>query len=266
MSRTFRLRSYEALRSTSALLAVVCAAALISSCSQSAAGSNDAHPAPGTPDAIIAHYYRAIGGYDRLENITSRQMWGVYSEGKFSATTDMAWKRPAFRRVNVHAPGYDYSEGFDGLTWEYGFQSKKFIVDTGAAANAGRRGAEFDESFVDYARKGHKVDVVGAERFGERPAHRLRVTLTDGWEKEYLFDDSTGLILALRKAMPVHATGAPVTSVSVYEDWRPEGGVLQPHRFIERELRTDRLMTTLQWDSIRTNIELGARDIGRPAH
>jgi hypothetical protein len=247
-------------------IALACAlgAALLVACTHSAPRASEVTTAPDTPDAIIAHYYRAIGGYDRLEHITSRRMWGVYSEGKFSATTDMAWKRPAWRRVNVHAPGYDYSEGFDSLTWEYGFQSKKFIIDTGAAAKAGRRGAEFDESFVDYAAKGHRVSLVGAERFADRPAHRIRVVLADGWEKEYIFDDSTGLIAALRKAMPVHATGAPVTSVTVYEDWRAEGGVLQPRRFIERELASGRLMNTLQWDSIRTNLDLGERELGRP--
>ena len=66
--------------------------------------------------------------------------------------------------------------------------------------------------------------------------------------------------------MPVHATGAPVTSVTVYEDWRDAGGVLQPHRFVERELQTGRLMNTLQWDSIRTNVDLGERELGRPNH
>jgi hypothetical protein len=190
----------------------------------------------------------------------------VYSEGKFLATTDMLWKRPNLRRVNVHAPGYDYAEGFDGETWEYGFQSQKFIIDTGAAEAAGRRGAEFDESFVDYAGKGHTVGVVGAERLEDRPAHRIRVSLADGWQKEYVFDDSTGLILALKKAMPVHATGAPVTSLTMYEDWRSEGGILQPHRFIERELPSGRLMNSLQWDSIRTNVSLSERDLGRPPH
>jgi hypothetical protein len=217
-----------------------------------------------TPDAIFAHYFRAIGGRDRLEHIESRHMWGVYSEGKLIANTDMVWKRPAWRRVNVHAPGFDYSEGFDGRTWEYSFQRQQLIVDTGAAADAGRRGAEFDESFVDYATKGHQVSVLGAESFGDRQAHRVRVALADGWEKQYLFDDSTGLILALRKAMPIHATGAPVTSVTTYEDWRSEGGVLQPHRFAERELESGRLLNSLQWDSIRTNVDVGARELGRP--
>jgi len=198
--------------------ALVCAlgAAIIVACTHSGPRASETAPAADSPDAIIAHYYRAIG--------------------------------------------------FDSLTWEYGFQTGKMIIDTGAAADAGRRGAEFDESFVDAASKGHQVSLVGAERFADRPSHRLRVSLADGWEKEYVFDDSTGLIVALRKAMPVHATGAPVTSVTVYDDWRAEGGVLQPHRFIERELQTNRLMSTLQWDSIRTNIDLGERELGRPAH
>ena len=217
-----------------------------------------------TPDAIFARYFRAVGGRDRLEHIESRHMWGVYSEGTLVAKTDIVWKRPAWRRVNVHAPGFDYSEGFDGRTWEYSFQRQQLVVDTGAAADAGRRGAEFDDSFVDYATKGHEVSVLGAETFGDRQAHRVRVALADGWEKQYLFDDSTGLILALRKAMPIHATGAPVTSVTTYEDWRSEDGVLQPHRFAERELQSGRLLNSLQWDSIHTNVHVGARELGRP--
>ena len=234
------------------------------SCSHSHQGAADPHAAAPTPEAIFAHYFRAIGGRDRLHRVESRHMWGVYSEGTLTAKTDIVWKRPMWRRVNVHAPGFDYSEGFDGRTWEYNFQSRKLVVDTGAAADAGRRGAEFDESFVGFARKGNQVSMVGAESFENRQAHRVRVALADGWVKEYLFDDSTGLILALRKAMPIHATGAPVTSVTTYEDWRAEGGVLQPHRFVERELQGGRLLNSLQWDSIRTNVDVGARELGRP--
>ena len=217
-----------------------------------------------TPDAIFARYYRAVGGRDRLEQVKTRRMWGVYSEGTLTANTDMAWKRPSSRRVNVHAPGFEYSEGFDGRTWEYSFQTKRLVIDTGVAADAGRRGAEFDESFVDYAGKGHQVSVLGAESFDGRAAHRVRVVLQDGWAKEYVFDDSTGLILALRKAMPLHATGAPITSVTTYDDWRNEGGILQPHRFVEREVASGKLMNSLKWDSIVVNVGVTARELERP--
>lgn len=240
-------------------------AMIVVSCSRTRSPANKRPASEPTAEEIIARYYRAIGGRDRLASITTRHMWGTYSEGSLTAHTDMAWKRPALRRVNVHAPGFDYSEGFDGETWEYNFQKQQLVVDTGAAADAGRRGAEFDESFVDYARKGHAVRMVGAESFADRPAHRLRVTLADGWQKEYVFDDATALIVALRKAMPIHATGPAVTSTTSYEDWREEGNVLQPHRFTEHDVQTGRLLNTLQWDSIRTNVSLSASELGRPA-
>jgi hypothetical protein len=216
-------------------------------------------------DSVFNHYYRAIGGRERLEGVVTRRMWGTYSEGALVARTDMAWRRPALRRVNVHAPGFDYSEGFDGDTWEFNFQTHTLVVDTGAAADAGRRGAEFDESFVAYARKGHRVAVLGVEQFEGRPAYRVRVTLADGWLKEYLFDQESGLIVAVRKAMPIHASGPAVETLSSYEDWRPTlGGVLlQAHRFVERESRTGRVLNTLQWDSVRTNVTLKPWQLGR---
>jgi len=258
--------SMPLLRRTALIIASASLVASIGAGSRASAREREPSPGAATVDEIIAHYYRAIGGHDRLEQVVTRHMWGAYSEGTLEAKTDIVWKRPALRRVNVHAPGFDYSEGFDGKTWEYNFQKHQLVVDTGAAADAGRRGAEFDESFVDYAAKGHTVQLVGAESFGSRPAHRVRVTLADGWQKEYVFDDSTGLILALRKAMPLHATGPAITSITGYEDWRPEGGVLQPHRFAEHDVLSGKLMNTLQWDSIRTNVRLTSGELGRPAH
>lgn len=220
---------------------------------------------PPTADQVLAHYYRSVGGLDRIQAVTDRHMWGTYSEGKFTATTDMVWRRPDLRRVNVHAPGYDYSEGYDGQTWEYNFQTQTLIIDTAAAADAGRRGAEFDESFIGSAGKGHRVELLGVEQFANRPAYRVRVTLADGWVKEYLFDQESGLIVALRKAMPIHATGPAVESLTTYEDWRDTGGLLEPYRFVERERSTGRLMNTLQWDSIKTGVSPGAEELGRPS-
>jgi hypothetical protein len=264
VSRLIHRARFSRARTTVLFSAMV--AASIAGCHRTSPREPVASSKAESADDIIARYYRAIGGHDRLAGITTRHMWGTYSEGSLTASTDIVWKRPMIRRVNVHAPGFDYAEGFDGKTWEYNFQKQQLVIDTGAAADAGRRGAEFDESFVDYPAKGHTVQLLGAESFAGRPAHRIRVTLADDWQKEYVFDDGTGLIVALRKAMPIHATGPAVTSVTAYEDWRKEGGLLQPHRFTERDVQSDRLLNTLQWDSIRTNVSLSARELGRPAN
>lgn len=254
--RKTRARVVRALAFVLAVIAVACAP-----------GTRVARRTPTrlpSVDEVLGRYFRAVGGEERLLSVRSRQMWGTYSEGAMTARTDIAWQRPSTRRVNIHAPGFEYSEGFDGRTWEFNFRTNHLVVDTGAAEAAGRRGAEFDESFVDYRMKGHRVAMIGSERFEGRDAYRLRVSLTDGWEKDYLFDQESGLIVAVRKAMPVHASGPAVESMSTYEDWRETGGLLQPHRFSEREVVSGRLMNTLQWDSIRVNGAMRADQLARP--
>ena len=240
-------------------------AALLQCCAQAPSVVSGVAGALPPVDSVFASYYRAIGGLNQLQAVSTRRMWGTYTEGSFIARTDIAWRRPGTRRVNVHAPGFDYSEGYDGRTWEYSSQSRRLVVDTGAAADAGRRGAESDEAFVDYVQKGHRVALLGADSVAGRPVYRVRVSLADGWEKEYLFDQRTGLIVAVRKAMPIHARGPAIASLTSYEDWRLCGGLLQPHRFIEREVGTGRLLNTLQWDSVRLNVLLAPQELGRPA-
>ncbi len=93
----------------------------------------------------------------------------------------------------------------------------------------------------------------------------MGVTLADGWEKEYFFDTKTHLIVALRKSMPVHATGAAVVSLSYYGDWRRDGAVLEPHAFVEREVKTGRTMNALHWDAIELNAELSPSELQAPA-
>lgn len=218
-------------------------------------------PAPDTvaSDSIIARYYAAIGGRAALLADTTLRLSGHYEEGDFKAQTTMLWKRPNFRRVTATLPdGYSHVEAFDGSDeWEFSDRfSRPVQHDTGAAERAGRRGAEFDESFVDFRAKGHHVESSGTSVLESRPVNQLRVTLADGWIKEYYFDANTGLLIALRKAMPLHAQGADVVSLSFFRDYRRVGNVLRPFASEERNVATGKLMNTLRWDSIESNVTI----------
>ena len=226
--------------------------------------SSPVSPAAAPADSLIGLYYDAVGGLDAIRAIGSRRMRGTYVEGQLHATTDIAWRRPKLRRVNVHAPGFEYSEGYDGVTWEYNFQLKRAVLDTGIAAETGVRGAEFDEPFVEYRAKGHRVELLGLTSLAGHDAIHLRVALADGWQKEYYFDPVTHLIVAMRKAMPIHAIGSAVQTLTRYDDWRLEAGVLQPHRFVERIVSTGEALNTLQWDRIESNVALASAELCPP--
>ena len=219
---------------------------------------------PATTDAIIARYYSGIGGRDSLLADTTIRMAGSYQEGDFKATGTMVWRRfPLARRVAVTGPdGFPYIEIFDSKhTWEFSERfHKPAQLDTGAAERAGRRGAEFDESFVDFASKGNRVESRGRTTLDGHDVYQLHVTLADGWEKDYYFDAATGLIFAMRKAMPLHAKGADIESLSYFSDYRKAGHVLRPFLIDERNTKTGKLMNTVHWNTIDSNapVQTGA--------
>lgn len=225
--------------------------------------------ASGTAEAIIARYYAAIGGHDSLIADTTLRMSGSYQEGDFKAAGTILWRRsPLARRVAVTAPdGFAYVEIFDGKhEWEFSERfSKPADLDTGAAERAGVRGSEFDESFVDYASKGHRVESRGKTLLDGHDVYQLHVVLADGWEKEYYFDAATGLIFAMRKAMPLHAKGSDIESLSYFSDYRKAGHVLRPFRAEERNTKTGKLMNTVIWNTIEANVPVRSAAFIPPA-
>ena len=88
--------------------------------------------------------------------------------------------------------------------------------------------------------------------------------LQDGWAKDYYLDTKSYLIVALRKAMPLHATGPDIESLTMYEDYKPVAGVLYPHSFVERNTRTGDIMNTLHWKQIEANVEIDDRQFNPP--
>jgi len=187
-------------------------------------------------------------------------MRGVYTEGTFIASTVMERLRPNFRVVTVDG----YCEGFDGSAWELNTHSHGIVRTSGDAAAASRRGAEFDESFVDAAQKHTKIELIGERVIGSTRVWLLRATLPDGWRKDYYLDERTGLISGLEVSMPIHARGKPVTSISLYADYRRVNGVLFPFRQVERDVKTGATMNVLQWNSIEANPGIKESDFHPP--
>ena len=217
-------------------------------------------------DRLINQHLRARGGYKKIKAIRSLRLTGTYQEGKDTFGTYIEWKRPYFRVVVVGVPDEVYREGFDGTSWEYAKPSGalKITPSSSDAGKAARRGAEFDESIIDYRQKGHRVEFAGREKLGEKDVYRLRVTLKDGWVKDYYLDTHTYLIVALRKAMPLHATGPAIESLTMYADYRPVAGVLYPHSFLERNTATGQIMNTLVWKTIEANVAIDDSEFNPP--
>ena len=73
--------------------------------------------------------------------------------------------------------------------------------------------------------------------------YKIFVTLSDGFEKYLFVDAGSFMIVAGRGSVPIHAFGAAVTTEGRTLDYQPTNGVLMPHRMIEVELATGKVLS-----------------------
>lgn len=215
---------------------------------------------PSHSDTIIDNYYEAIGGYEKLKSVETIHSVISHREKGLDAEIilEIYGRRPNIRRVNWSMEKYDLNgaEGYTGSTpWEVNTETGRAEILTGAKGDAARRGAEFDESFVDAHKKGHKVSYIGTTQIFGRETHQIRVILHDGWIKNYFFEKETSLILGLQKSMPVHGEGEAVQTVTKYRDYRDKEGLLIPHKFEEYNVSTGEWMSSNEILSIDVNTQ-----------
>jgi len=193
----------------------------------------------------------AIGGMEKIHALKSLVMRGMYHEGgaipegtPIVARNYNAFMRPYFQVIGDPAdPNPGLREGFDGSSWEYYGDPGIVLRTVGASAAATRHTAEFlQDSLVDYTEKGTQIELQGTEKFGGHDCYKIFVTLSDGFRKYVFVDKQTFLTAGGRGTAPIHAFGAAVTSEGWFTDYQPVGGVLIPHRILEVEIPSGKVL------------------------
>jgi hypothetical protein len=208
-------------------------------------------------DAIVARHVEALGGAARLQAITTRIERGRYHEGDLDIPTYAAYRRPFFRVIGDPAKGLTtIHEGYDGSAWEY-YPDPGIVVRTvGAAAAAARHAAAFDDPLVDYRAHGTALVDGGDATIDGHSARLLHVTLADGFGEDVYVDRTSALIVAMERTEPMHAFGPRYRTHDEISDYRPEGGVLYPHRFREIDTATGKVLTESTVTTIEINPDL----------
>lgn len=219
-----------------------------------------------TADEIIARYAEARGGLGKMHAIQSVIYRGEYREGEHvSDGAAMALMRPYFKLVgDPEHLDPDFAEGYDGSAWEF-YRDPGIVVRTvGAASEAGRHAVYIDGPLIGARERGWDVAVVGRERIGDRDAWHLAVTMPDGFRQDEFVDAATWLLIAERKAAPIHAFGEKVLSEERIGDYREVEGVLFAFEHKEVEIATGRVLNEMHWKSITANHELDPKLFSPP--
>lgn len=215
-----------------------------------------------TVEQIVDKHTQALGGNENIHKLQSIVIRGMYHEPgpippgtPIVARNYMAFMRPYYQVIGDPAIVHpSLREGFDGSAWEYYGDPGIVVRTVGAAAAATRHTAEFlQDSLLDYNENNSKLELQGTGKIGERNAYKILVTLADGFQKYLFVDTESFLIIADRKAAPIHAFGESVTTETRFEDYRSAGGVLMPHKTIEVELASGKVFSESRKVSVEVN-------------
>jgi len=225
-----------------------------------------AHTQTPSIDTIVARYASARGGIARLRSIHSVIYRGEYREGStVIPNAAVGLMSPYYKLVgDPEHPSRTFAEGYDGSAWEFYGDPGVVIRTVGAASAAGRHATTVGGPLLDYAARGWTIGVTGLDTVDGRPAYRVLLRMSDGYQQEELIDTTTYLIVAERKLMPIHAFGAGVRTEERLGDYRPVDGVLFPFSHREIDIGTGREMNAMRWTSIAVNHALDAAAFSPP--
>ncbi len=206
------------MRSTTVAVAVVGLLALV--CPVASSGQ--------TADEIITKNLQAKGGAEKWRTISSVKMTGKLSAQGRDVPMVVYTKRPNLMRQDITTPVGTAVQAFDGVTpWMIPPGADMAREVTGPQAEAARSGADFDGPLLDYAIKGHKVELVGKEKVGAGEAYHLKLTKKDGSVEHYFMDADSGL--EIRRTAETNAGGMKQALESELSNYKAVDGMMVPH-------------------------------------
>jgi hypothetical protein len=186
-----------------------------------------------TVDQILAKHFEAEGGLARRKAVKSMRLTGKLVGMPMEIAIAMEARRPAAFRQDVTVQGQSQITAFDGKAgWRvnpfggYG-GSKAAEPFTEDELKEAQVQADMDGPLVDYAAKGHKVEYLGTESVEGAPAHKLRITLSNGNSTVSFLDADS--FLKVKDVSKRKMRGQDVEMETVYGDYKEVGGLLFPH-------------------------------------
>ena len=187
-----------------------------------------------TVDELLAKYYAARGGYEKLKAMQTLKITQTVANPFSSTKVVILKKRPGLVRWELTPAGQTApvprvinAEG----GWDT--QQGKVVPRPEIMLKEDRDlDADLEGPLVDWKAKGHTVTFEGAEKLRQGTAYRLKLVTKSGATREIVLDGQTYLPVREtgRSSLPPDPKGNPRFNqhTFTYSDWRDVDGVKFP--------------------------------------
>lgn len=213
-------------------------------------------PEPSTLAQIVERHTEAMGGREKLATLRSvlRQR---------NETTFTLRAKPHFHLVLLleEDGSLRYAEGFDGeVAWEQSGDGPRTVVE-GRPREALWHTTQFPSNLNPLhgvEGRGHALALVGRDTLDGTAYHHLRLTLSDGFVRDYYLSAETYRIERSRDVRRHHAYEEDVQPIeAVWSDFRRVDGFWFPFVEIERNYETgERLWGGTPHRRVHVNVEV----------
>jgi outer membrane lipoprotein-sorting protein len=204
-----------------------------------------------TAEEVVARNL-AARGLDRWRAVQTMRLTGAATAGGRTVPVVVLRKRPNLMRQETAFPAGTVVAVFDGRrAWTInpylGSRTPREV--SGPLLELAREQADFDGLLVDYAAKGHRIELAGTETLDGRAAHRVILTKRDGLKHDFLIDAETAL--EIKTVAFVSRAGRLAVSETELGDYRQVGGVTIPFRvrdFVDGSLVSELVVQQVELD------------------
>lgn len=183
-------------------------------------------------DEIITKNLAIKGGIEKLSSINTVQIEGKMVRMGMEMKISMFYKKPSMIRMEINFSGKNITLGYDGKT---AWQISPFTGTEGPQEMTGEQADQikenldmFEDPFIDYKKKGNKVELIGKDEMEGTEVFKLKLTKKDG-RIMYYYIDPDSFIELKTDTIKKRKDGKETKVESIMGDYKMVDGMMIAH-------------------------------------
>lgn len=217
-----------------------------------------------TENDLVSKCIEAAGGAKAYKAVKTMQITAKVHVQGMEIQAIGYLKRPNFGRVEVNFQGMKIISAFDDT---YGWSINPMQGETEPKKMPEedfirlKEGMDIDSDFIDYKKRGHKLELIGKEDLEGEPVYKIKMIMKSG-KVNYLYIDSEYFLIVKRKSK-VKRGENEFESEEIYGDYKEVEGMMIPHS-VESKVNNKTVEQT-KIEKIEVNVPLDDKIFLMPA-